>query len=98
MLRLNRLFGLFTKVETGAAYGMGCGATQWDAKAADDILHTNIYVVCAFPLGNFIGSEVYGIGGIASDCTTGTNPKYPALCSVDENYRGTYWYPTAGAH
>lgn len=32
------------------------------------------------------GAYVYQSGPTASKCKTGTNPDYPALCSVDEDY------------
>lgn len=98
MLRLNRVVGHFTQVVTGDVYEMGCGITQWDAKESDNILYTHLYLVCDYSRSNDIGSNVYTTGKTASACTTGTNPQYPALCSVNENYRGTYWYPPAGAH
>ncbi|SPP72729.1 antigen 5 like allergen Cul n 1 [Drosophila guanche] len=37
-----------------------------------------------------IGVPVYSAGEPASECRTGTNPQYPALCSVQEKYNPNY--------
>lgn len=43
-------------------------------------------LVCNYGFGNMAKSYVYESGPTASKCKTGTNPDYPALCSVDEDY------------
>lgn len=42
------------------------------------------YLVCDYSFNNVVGSPVYVPGPTASLCTTGTNPNYPGLCSVNE--------------
>ncbi len=39
---------------------------------------------CDYSYGNVIGNPVYLTGKTASGCKTGTNPKYPGLCSSYE--------------
>lgn len=41
------------------------------------------YIVCNYGFGNLAG-KAYVSGPPASDCKTGTNPQYPALCSTAE--------------
>lgn len=50
-------------------------------------------MACNYGVGNLIGYPIYRIdqeGSIASGCTSGINPEYPGLCSVDEVYEAIY--------
>lgn len=44
------------------------------------------YYVCDYAVTNIFEYPVYDEGATASKCKTGTNPKYPALCSESEKY------------
>lgn len=46
-----------------------------------------ILLTCNYSRGNpFKGDPVYAAGPTASACQTGTNSKYPGLCSPREKY------------
>lgn len=61
---------------------VGCAGSKYtDAGGQQAIL------VCNYGFGNMKNVYVYETGPTASKCKTGTNPDYPALCSVDEDYK-----------
>lgn len=63
------------------AAAIGCAASRYtDAKGKQSVL------VCNYGFGNLENKYVYEAGEPGSKCTTGTNPDYPALCSVNEDY------------
>lgn len=80
-----RTIGHFTQVVTDRATHVGCGAAYFvDASGWDTIL-----LACNYAITNMIGSPVYAKvtstdPEVASKCTTGVNPSYSALCSVNE--------------
>lgn len=45
-----------------------------------------VFVICDYSVSNIDGDPVYVPGPTASQCKTGTNPKYPGLCSENEEY------------
>lgn len=48
--------------------------------------HYQTYYVCDYAVTNIYERSIYDQGPTASKCKTGTNPKYPALCSESEKY------------
>ncbi|CAD7083421.1 unnamed protein product [Hermetia illucens] len=42
------------------------------------------FFACNYAQTNVLNRKIYTSGTTASQCTTGTNPSYPALCSVSE--------------
>lgn len=45
---------------------------------------------CNYASTYAVGVHVYKVGEPASECLTGANPKYPALCSLKEQYNPNY--------
>lgn len=78
----NKEIGHFTQVVRDNADRIGCYISQfnWPGKG-----YTN-YLVCDYSNTNNICLAVYETGAPGSKCKTGTNPKYPALCSESEEY------------
>lgn len=50
----------------------------------------HVLVACDYSCTNLIGAPIYKAGQTASECKTGTNPKYPGLCSESEKYEEPY--------
>lgn len=78
---------------TDDAFQVGCAAVQFDQPDANGYVWTSTYYVCDYSRTNIYGSAVYVSGTTASACKNGTNPQYPGLCSVNENYGGVWYYP-----
>lgn len=71
--------GHFTVMVDDRSTHVGCAiATYTDGK-----WKTNL-VACNYSYTNMNGAKVYQTGKMASNCTTGVNPQYKALCSVKE--------------
>lgn len=77
-----RTIGHFTIVANDQNIAIGCAASNYiNEKGFDTYL-----VACNYATTNFEGVPVYkACSEAASDCTSGTNPDYPALCSADED-------------
>lgn len=60
---------------------LGCAVCQFNTGGAFPF---NTYLVCNYSHTNIIGAPIYTAGPDTSQCTTGTNPLYPALCSINE--------------
>lgn len=77
-----RTIGHFTIVANDRNIAIGCAASNYVNKDGFD----TYLVACNYATTNFEGEPVYkACDEAASDCTTGTNPDYPALCSADED-------------
>lgn len=71
--------GHFTMLVTDRATQVGCAiATYTNGKWKTSLM------ACNYSFTNLKGAKVYTSGKAASECTTGANKDYPALCSVDE--------------
>lgn len=78
--------GHFTQFVTDDAFAVGCAATRFnEGKRVSTVL------ACNYSRANLNGSPVYVAGPTASDCKTGTNTKYPGLCSSNEKYEAWYY-------
>lgn len=86
------MIGHFTTMISDDVYAVGCAAVQFDT-VINNVDFTSTYYVCDYSRASVYGWPVYKAGPTASECKTGTNPKFPALCSVNENYRGPFYYP-----
>lgn len=77
--------GHFTQWVQDKAEAVGCAAITstmtYNGKEYGAFLLT-----CNYSWGNLLGSPVYVAGETASKCTTGTDKKYPGLCSEDEDF------------
>lgn len=83
------MIGHFTQVVNGLAGEVGCGATRYTDSSSGTAFKT-FQLSCDYSRTNLVYQAIYEHGKTASDCKTGTNPNYPALCSesekVDPNY------------
>lgn len=79
--------GHFTQVVKDNAYRVGCSI----AKYTDQNDARKALVACNYAVANIGDWPIYNDGPTASDCQTGTNPKYPALCSEEEIYDGPFF-------
>lgn len=63
---------------------IGCAVSNY-------VKYNQYYVLlaCNYNFVNVIGAPVYKAGQTASSCATGSNPKYPGLCSIKENVATT---------
>ncbi|CAG9802164.1 unnamed protein product [Chironomus riparius] len=84
-----RMIGHFTQVVNGLAGEVGCGVTRYTDSSSGTAFKT-FQLSCDYSRTNLVNQAIYAAGKTASDCKTGTNPNYPALCSenekVDPNY------------
>uniref|UniRef100_A0A182JKC2 Venom allergen-1 n=1 Tax=Anopheles atroparvus TaxID=41427 RepID=A0A182JKC2_ANOAO len=72
--------GHFTQMASDRTWKVGCAMQNW----IQDGLWITYYFVCNYSFTNIIAQPVYVRGTTASGCTTGQNPSYPGLCSVNE--------------
>ncbi|XP_055604858.1 tabinhibitin 3-like [Uranotaenia lowii] len=71
--------GHFTEFVQDRNDRVGCALVQWF-----DSPKTVINLACNYARTNIFGQTVYIAGDVASQCTSGTNPDYPALCRSNE--------------
>lgn len=69
----------FLQMATAQANEVGCAISQFTSSKGKES-----YIACNYSFGIPLGFKLYESGRPASKCTTGSNPNYPALCSVDE--------------
>ena len=81
-----QVIGHFTQVVTDRAIKVGCASSRFTIKGEgmSEGFRFTLFA-CNYAFTNLIGSKVYVSGNAASGCTSGVNPSYPALCSVNEN-------------
>lgn len=69
----------FLQMAADRSNQIGCAIAQWtDAEGKKD------YLACNYSFGVISTYRVYQTGKPGSKCQTGTNPNYPALCSINE--------------
>ncbi|EDX08593.1 GD11888 [Drosophila simulans] len=61
---------------------MGCGVLR----QRSHVLWHQQFIVCNFARGNMPHEQVYHVGVAATGCRSGRNPRYPNLCSLQEEY------------
>jgi Cysteine-rich secretory protein family len=83
--RSGKVIGHFTQVVRDKATHIGCAVSRY----TKDNLWKSSLVACNYAITNIQGRPVYVSGNPASGCTTGRNPKYPSLCSVNEKIAAT---------
>lgn len=80
--------GHFTQLVWANATTVGCGATRYFYNEFG-----RFYFACDYAVGNTITAPVYLTSSKAgSGCTTGTDKKYPALCSEREPLNPNYYF------
>ncbi|XP_037924861.1 allergen Tab y 5.0101-like [Hermetia illucens] len=77
--RANPVYSAFAILVNQRVTHIGCGTVTFKQNRRLDVI-----TICNFASRNMPGTAVYQAGDTASNCTTGTNPTYPGLCSIDE--------------
>ncbi|CAD7083417.1 unnamed protein product [Hermetia illucens] len=73
------VIGHFTPIVNDRNIRVGCAQVRQSSNGG-----TEYFMACNYAQTNILGLKVYTSGATASKCVTGTNPAYPALCSVNE--------------
>lgn len=67
---------------------LGCAASTYSQQPYQAYL-----VACNYATTNMINFPIYkSCNKAGTSCTTGTNPKYPNLCSASEKYDVNKWF------
>jgi len=75
----------FTQMVNDKAIAVGCAfAAYHDSVIKPPDVYKMVLGACNYAFFNMVGQPIYTSGPVASQCTTGTNPKYPGLCAVGE--------------
>lgn len=74
-----KVIGHFTAVVTDRSIAIGCAIATYTNNGLKNVL-----VACNYAYNNMVGAKVYQTGNMAANCTTGVNPTFKALCSVNE--------------
>lgn len=86
--------GHFTQMLQAKAVAVGCAIAKSIANNPKYGEMNCIFIACNYASGNMVEQPVYEIGPLGSKCKTGMNPKYPGLCSEQEDYLGDSMYYT----
>lgn len=80
--------GHFTVMVADKNNRVGCAVARFTQAGQSGGQKTSL-TACNYSYTNLSGLPIYRKGPVASECKTGTNPRYPALCSVNEpsNYK-----------
>ncbi|KAG5667676.1 hypothetical protein PVAND_015648 [Polypedilum vanderplanki] len=71
----------FLEVSSDRVNRVGCAISQYTSSQGKETLMT-----CNYSFQIITGQKVYVSGEPASECKTGSNPNYTALCSTDEEF------------
>lgn len=80
----NATIGHFTQMVSDRTTKIGCGIVIYPKKVSGFTFKVVLYA-CNYSITSIFGQPVYRKGSAAASCTTGTNPYYESLCSVNEN-------------
>lgn len=69
----------FMELSVDKVNQVGCAISQYT-----DSQGKKSYIACNYSFTIIEGQKTYHSGPSGSDCVTGTNPNYPALCSENE--------------
>lgn len=75
-------YGRYLQVVKNNADRVGCSIVRYH-NSEDFICDL---LVCNYNVGNLIDYPTYEIGPTGSKCSTGFNPTFPGLCSVNEDF------------
>ncbi|KAM7349965.1 venom allergen-1-like [Cochliomyia hominivorax] len=82
--------GHFTVMMADRNIRVGCAASEYTPTGEQ---YKALLVACNYATTNMINFPIYkSCSEAASDCTTGTNPQYPNLCSASEHYNVNKWF------
>lgn len=62
---------------------VGCGMTRY-TRMSDGRVYKAFYLVCNYSFTNLVGEPIYHKGPSCSECKTGCNPDFEALCNIAE--------------
>lgn len=71
---------------TDDAFAVGCAATLYPDGPVMALL-----LACDYSRTNLNDGKVYVAGETASECKSGKNARFPALCSENEKYQAWYY-------
>lgn len=77
--------GHFTVMVTEPNIKVGCASARSSEFMQGHDFQT-FTTACNYAHTNIKAHRIYRAGKAASECKTGTNPKYPNLCSINESY------------
>ncbi|CAO1409379.1 unnamed protein product [Diamesa hyperborea] len=78
--------GHFTAMVIERNTHIGCSYATYYSMHQDYGIITNNLIACNYSSTNIISYRIYKKGPVpASECTSGVNPRYPFLCSLEEN-------------
>lgn len=75
--------GHFTQVVTDSSGHVGCAICAYTLASSTEVWKVNL-VACNYGFTNMVDRFVYKTGKPASGCTSGVNPEFKALCSINE--------------
>ncbi|XP_037818676.1 antigen 5 like allergen Cul n 1-like [Lucilia sericata] len=83
--------GHFTAMMTDRNIRVGCAATTY--YTSSESIFKTFLVACNYASGNLPNVPIYvKCDRPAKECSTGNNPSYPNLCSVNEHFDANYGY------
>ncbi|XP_065365201.1 antigen 5 like allergen Cul n 1-like [Calliphora vicina] len=84
------MIGHFTVMVADRNIRVGCAASNFAVAGQDYKLYL---IACNYATTNVLNFPLYASCQKAgTSCTTGTNPKYPNLCSASEHYDVNKWF------
>lgn len=86
MINRKKQIGHFTQMVTDDAFAVGCAATRYN-----DGSMVSTLLACDYSRTNLNGGKVFVAGKSTSECKSGKNSEYPALCSEHEKYEAWYY-------
>ncbi|KAH8372346.1 hypothetical protein KR093_011120 [Drosophila rubida] len=94
LFRISKCIAYFTQLVRDSTTHVGCGILRQTHNTTNNagrwMLGTHQYMTCNFVRGNDVNAPVYLSGDRpAVDCSTGRNPVFINLCSINEIYDST---------
>ncbi|KAG5683321.1 hypothetical protein PVAND_012607 [Polypedilum vanderplanki] len=80
-----RVIGHFTQVVSALTDNLGCAAVKYKY-VKNGVEFKAVQLTCNYSRSSLLTQKIYKSGKPGSECKTGTNPQYPALCSESEEY------------
>lgn len=78
-------FSTFSVMMRDSGISVGCSALTYSESGGS--WNNSLIIGCIYCANNMMGRPIYvSADKPAAGCKTGTNPEYPALCSIDEVY------------
>lgn len=81
-----KTIGHFTLLVADRAGHVGCAIASYTSVLLGTPWRVSL-VACNYGFTNMVDLNVYRTGKVASECATGVNPNFKALCSVNEKIK-----------